>query len=275
MAFVSTFRRILAGSNNNSLSSSSFSWVRHCSALSSPKLFVSGLSRLTTNEKLQDAFAPFGELVDGVSAPNTTGTDIHSAIKGAVLVTIGCFSYACFMILQAVTLRTYQAELSLTAWICLMGTIEGTAVALVMEKGNPGAWAIGWDTELLTAAYSGIVCSAIAYYVGGMVMKTRGPVFVTAFSPLCMIIVAIMSTVIFAEQMYLGRVLGAVVICAGLYLVIWGKGKDIEYPSTPQVGDESTQPKLELSRNVKDSVGHEAITINNQGEQRRTFVETV
>ncbi|KAG2326552.1 hypothetical protein Bca4012_035501 [Brassica carinata] len=63
MAFVSTFRRIFAGSNN-SLSLSSFSWVRHCSTLSSPKLFVSGLSRLTTNEKLQDAFAPFGELVD-------------------------------------------------------------------------------------------------------------------------------------------------------------------------------------------------------------------
>ncbi|KAF8101863.1 hypothetical protein N665_0201s0173 [Sinapis alba] len=61
MAFVSTFRRIFAGSN---LSSSSSSWVRHCSTLTSPKLFVSGLSRLTTNEKLQDAFASFGELVD-------------------------------------------------------------------------------------------------------------------------------------------------------------------------------------------------------------------
>ena len=55
---------------------------------------------------------------------------------------------------QAVTLRTYPAELSLTAWICLMGTIEGTVVALVMEKGNPGAWAIGWDDKLLTATYS-------------------------------------------------------------------------------------------------------------------------
>ncbi|CAH8360871.1 unnamed protein product [Eruca vesicaria subsp. sativa] len=63
MAFVSSFRRIIAGSNN-SLSSSPSSWARHCSTLSSPKLFVSGLSRLTTNEKLQDAFAPFGELVD-------------------------------------------------------------------------------------------------------------------------------------------------------------------------------------------------------------------
>ncbi|KAL0671410.1 hypothetical protein Bca4012_034114 [Brassica carinata] len=185
----------------------------------------------------------------GASTQNIDGTDIHSAIKGA-----------------AVTLRTYPAELSLTAWICLMGTIEGTAVALVMEKGNPGAWAIGWDTKLLTATYSGIVCSAIAYYVGGMVMKTRGPVFVTAFSPLCMIIVAIMSTVIFAEQMYLGRVLGAVVICAGLYLVIWGKGNDYEFSSMPQPNDESTQPKLELSRNGKGSVNHEVITINNQGE---------
>lgn len=57
--------------------------------------------------------------------------------------------------------------------------------------------------------------------------------------------------------------------------MIWGKGKDYEYPSTPQVDDESPQPKLELSRNVKDSVDHEVVTINNQGEQRRTFVETV
>ena len=55
---------------------------------------------------------------------------------------------------QAFTLRTYPAELSLTAWICLMGTIEGAVVALVIEKGNPGAWAIGWDTKLITATYS-------------------------------------------------------------------------------------------------------------------------
>ncbi|XP_024003989.1 organelle RRM domain-containing protein 2, mitochondrial isoform X2 [Eutrema salsugineum] len=62
MAFVSTFRRVIAGSN--SLLSSPSSWARHCSTLTTPKLFVSGLSRLTTNEKLQDAFAPFGELLD-------------------------------------------------------------------------------------------------------------------------------------------------------------------------------------------------------------------
>lgn len=51
----------------------------------------------------------------------------------------------------------------------------------------------------------GIICSGVAYYVQGLVMKERGPVFVTAFSPLSMIIVAVMSSFMLAEIMYLGR----------------------------------------------------------------------
>ena len=51
-------------------------------------------------------------------------------------------------------MKTYPAELSLATWICLIGTIEGVVVALVMEKGNPSVWAIGWDTKLLTITYS-------------------------------------------------------------------------------------------------------------------------
>lgn len=55
---------------------------------------------------------------------------------------------------QAITLQTYPAELSLTAWICLMGTAEGAIVALVMERGNAAAWSINWDTKFLAALYS-------------------------------------------------------------------------------------------------------------------------
>lgn len=50
----------------------------------------------------------------------------------------------------------------------------------------------------------GIVSSGIAYYVQGIVMQKRGPVFVTAFSPLMMIIVAVMGSFILAEKIYLG-----------------------------------------------------------------------
>ena len=36
-------------------------------------------------------------------------------------------------------------------------------------------------------------------------MKERGPVFVTAFNPLCMIIVAVLGSIILGEEITLGR----------------------------------------------------------------------
>ena len=51
----------------------------------------------------------------------------------------------------------------------------------------------------------GIVSFGITYYVQGLVMKTRGPVFVTAFNPLCMIIVDALGSAILSEQIHVGR----------------------------------------------------------------------
>ncbi|KAL2457975.1 RNA-binding (RRM/RBD/RNP motif) family protein [Abeliophyllum distichum] len=68
MAFASAFRRILSGSSTPSpIFRSQFAWIRHNSTLptlTSPKLFISGLSRNTTDESLYNAFAPFGRLLD-------------------------------------------------------------------------------------------------------------------------------------------------------------------------------------------------------------------
>jgi hypothetical protein len=49
------------------------------------------------------------------------------------------------------------------------------------------------------------MCSGITYYVQGLVMKERGPVFVTAFNPLCMIIVAVLGSIILGDEITLGR----------------------------------------------------------------------
>ncbi|KAK3028827.1 hypothetical protein RJ639_038654 [Escallonia herrerae] len=150
----------------------------------------------------------------------------QTPINGALMIAAGCFCWAIFVVLQAITLKSYPAELSLAALICMMGAPQGTVLTLLVEKGNTAIWSIHWDTKLLAAAYSGIICSGASYYVSGLVLKEKGPVFFTAFNPLCMIIVAIMATFILAEQMDLGRVLGAIVIVVGLYLVIWGKAND-------------------------------------------------
>ncbi|KAE8099444.1 hypothetical protein FH972_017426 [Carpinus fangiana] len=65
MAFVSNIRRVLGGSSSaSSVLQSQFVSIRCNTTLTSPKLFISGLSRLTTDEKLKEAFSPFGQIVD-------------------------------------------------------------------------------------------------------------------------------------------------------------------------------------------------------------------
>ncbi|KAL6606855.1 hypothetical protein ACP70R_042508 [Stipagrostis hirtigluma subsp. patula] len=149
-----------------------------------------------------------------------------SWLNGTIMVVASCVCWAGFFILQSNTLQSYPAELSLTALICVMGTAMSGAVALVAERRNMAAWAIGFDTRLFTVVYSGIVCSGVAYYVQGLVTRARGPVFVTAFQPLCMIITAVMGSTILKEQITLGSIIGAAIIVVGLYSLIWGKSKD-------------------------------------------------
>ncbi|KAM7259985.1 hypothetical protein ACFE04_015726 [Oxalis oulophora] len=157
---------------------------------------------------------------------SAAANDQHWAL-GTLLLLLSCCGWSAFFILQSFTLKKYPAELSLTAWICLMGTLQNGVLSFIMER-DMSVWKLGFDNRLLAAAYSGVVCSGIAYYVQSVVIKTRGPVFVTTFSPLCMIITAFLGGLILAEDIRLGSVIGAVVIVTGLYTVVWGKSKDVK-----------------------------------------------
>ncbi|KAL0337884.1 UNVERIFIED_CONTAM: WAT1-related protein [Sesamum calycinum] len=141
-------------------------------------------------------------------------------VKGSILLILATLAWASFLHPSAI--------------VCFLGTLQSIAVTFVMEH-RPNAWAIGWDMNLLAAAYAGIVSSSIAYYVQGLVMQKRGPVFVTAFSPLMMIIVAIMGSFILAEKIYVGGVLGAALIVVGLYSVLWGKYKEFKEKEADEI----------------------------------------
>lgn len=189
-----------------------------------------------------------------IGLPWTHESDDHTSgssnshdqrIKGAVMVVAGNFGYALFYILQAHTLKSYPAGLSLTALICTLGTLMGTVVTFIAERSNTAIWALGWNAKLLGYVYGGVVSSGITYYVAGMIMKEKDPVFVTAFNPLALVIIAVLSSFIFAEQMTVGKVTGALVIVIGLYMVIWGKGKDYRKDNIEQQGNtEGNSPPM-------------------------------
>ncbi|XP_057971233.1 WAT1-related protein At2g37460-like isoform X2 [Malania oleifera] len=185
-------------------------------------------------------------------------TSARNTIKGSLLIIIGCFSWASSIIVQAITLRTYPAELSLTAWICLASTVEGAALALIMERGKATVWSLHWDVKLLAVLYNGMVGIGVAYYIQGLIVKARGPVFVTAFSPLSLVFVAILASFILNEHLYLGRIIGAIVIIIGLYLILWGKSKDYESSSPSTSNDHQTTSAVQqaaVSDNCNQTAG--------------------
>ncbi|XP_010091381.2 WAT1-related protein At4g08300 [Morus notabilis] len=201
---------------------------------------------------------------------STAEASQHHWVTGTLMLIGSCAGWSSFFIVQSFTLKKYPAELSLTAWICLMGVLEGGIVTFVFEH-DMHVWVLGWDSRLLAAVYSGVICSGIAYYVQGMVIRERGPVFVTSFSPLCMIITFALGAIVLAEQVHLGSIVGAIFIVFGLYTVVWGKSKD-PIASTAPLKDDKTQ-ELPITDTTAKPIAI-VTTINNNATSEMSKIST-
>ncbi|KAI0499040.1 hypothetical protein KFK09_019941 [Dendrobium nobile] len=147
-------------------------------------------------------------------------------IKGTLMVLVSCFSWSSFLILQANTLKSYPAKLSLTIMVSLVGAVTNAVIALVVEHGSFRPWILGWDMRLFAVIYSGVICTAFMYFLLGIVMKEKGPVFASAFNPLTMIMTNVLSSIFLSEKTALGTIIGASILVAGMYFILWGKSKD-------------------------------------------------
>ncbi|KAH9302106.1 hypothetical protein KI387_013689, partial [Taxus chinensis] len=103
----------------------------------------------------------------------------------------------------ALTIAKYQAPLSLTTLMCVLGTLQSTLVALLFEP-NLDVWILQWNFDLLCIIYSGTICSGIAFYIQTWCIYKKGPVFVAMFNPLLTVIVTVMSVIILHEKLHLG-----------------------------------------------------------------------
>ncbi|CAH2058583.1 unnamed protein product [Thlaspi arvense] len=188
-------------------------------------------------------------------------------LKASLFLLLASLSWASFFVLQASTLEKYSAHLSLSTMVCFMGTLQSLALTFVMEH-NPSALNIGFDMNLLASAYAGIMSSSIAYYVQGLMMQRKGPVFVTAFNPLVVVIVSIMSFFVLGQGIYLGGVIGVVVLTVGVYAVLWGK----------HVDDDGEVTLARLEDNVLEAVkccsGNNGVSIMPKIDEADEDVET-
>ncbi|CAL5354976.1 unnamed protein product [Camellia sinensis] len=176
-----------------------------------------------------------GAIIIGLYSGPTISSSFHSYVReqesglkedyieGSTYVFISVVSYVLYIILSGKVVMKYPAPLALTAYVCLTGAIINTGVALASEVRRKVSWSIGWNIKLLSYFYVGLVVSGLATYVQNMLIESKGPVFVTAFSPLSMILAILFGLIILGESVHLGSVIGAILIIGGLFTLLWGK----------------------------------------------------
>ncbi|KAF4374556.1 hypothetical protein G4B88_004808 [Cannabis sativa] len=146
-------------------------------------------------------------------------------LKGSLLTVSSCITWSIWYIMQAYTLKRYPAQLSLTTWMSFIGGAQ-SAVFTVFVQHSPSAWTIGFDIDLWSILYGGVVCSGLIIFIQLWCTEQKGPVFVTMFNPVGTILVAILAYFVLGERLYTGSILGALIVIVGLYMLLWGKDGD-------------------------------------------------
>ncbi|KAB1206972.1 hypothetical protein CJ030_MR7G008112 [Morella rubra] len=162
---------------------------------------------------------------------------------GCVMGVGSCLSSAVWLIIQAKMSEKYHCHCSSTALMCTMGAIQAVVFALCVER-DWSQWKLGWNIRLLTASFTGIIVSGLMVILTAWCLHMRGPLFVSIFSPLTLVSVSIVGSLVLDEKLHLGSILGAVLIVGGLYLVLWGKGKETKEITKPEPSEISRESEL-------------------------------
>lgn len=151
----------------------------------------------------------------------------ESWLKGSILTVASCITWSIWYIMQAYTLKRYPAQLSLTTWMNFVGAAQSALYTAIVHH-DRAAWTIGFNIDFWSTIYGGIVISGIVVFIQLWCTEEKGPVFVTMFNPLSTILVAILAYFALGEKLYMGSLVGAIIVIFGLYLLLWGKEHDKE-----------------------------------------------
>ncbi|XP_060669740.1 WAT1-related protein At3g28050 isoform X5 [Ziziphus jujuba] len=113
-------------------------------------------------------------------------------ILGGFLLAAESFSTSLWYILQLLLLKKYPAMLLLIAFYCFFETIQTALISLVMVK-DLSSWMLQPDIRLVAVLYS-----------------RKGPVFVSIFKPLSLVLTDVIGVIFLGEALYLGRIIRGV-----------------------------------------------------------------
>ncbi|KAL6180290.1 hypothetical protein ACLB2K_046954 [Fragaria x ananassa] len=155
---------------------------------------------------------------------SAAGNNANSFV-GPILIVISALGWAIWFNIQAKVSVMFPAPYTSTALMCFMASLECGLIAVCVEH-NRHAWALTNPMRLTASLYTGIMGSAVAFFLTSWCIQRKGPLYVSVFNPLLLIFVAVSSWALLHEKLYLGTAIGSILIVVGLYTVLWGKRKE-------------------------------------------------
>ncbi|KAK6915701.1 EamA domain [Dillenia turbinata] len=179
-----------------------------------------------------------------VGQTSTTGNSNNSHNNGNMflgpsLLLASCVARAGWLIIQARLSEKFAAPFTSTALMCLMACIKCVLIAVCFQH-NVSACVL-----FVNARICGF-CTGICLMT--WCIQRKGALYVSVFSPLLLIIVAVLSWALLNEKLYVGTsllfavqdaqslgstqlcrmIVGSMLIISGLYAVLWGVNKERE-----------------------------------------------
>ncbi|XP_010499130.1 PREDICTED: WAT1-related protein At1g25270-like [Camelina sativa] len=158
-------------------------------------------------------------------------TNHHVSIPGVLMVLGSNVSTSLWLLLQAKIGKELGGLYWNTSLMNAVGSFVCVIVALCSDC-DWNQWRLGWNITLLATLYSGIVVSGMVVPLVAWCIATKGALFVTVFSPIRLVIVALIGSFALEETLHLGSIIGAMIMVGGVYLVVWCKAQEKKNGST-------------------------------------------
>ncbi|KAL2523371.1 WAT1-related protein [Forsythia ovata] len=161
-----------------------------------------------------------------ISLPPSKTSAESNQIAGGTLLAASYVMVSIWYIYQTKVVKECPAELVVVFFYNLSSFIVSASVCLITEP-NLSAWKVKPNVQLISILYSGIIGSAFGTLVHTWGLHVKGPVYVALFRPLSIAIAAIMGVIFLGDNLYLGIVIGSIIISIGFYIVTWAKTKEV------------------------------------------------
>ncbi|XP_022776052.1 WAT1-related protein At5g40210-like [Durio zibethinus] len=157
-------------------------------------------------------------------------------IVGGFLLASHSVIFAIILNVQTWIIRGYPAEMMVTLICNIFVAILSSVVSVIVEK-DPNAWRLGLNMELIAIVYTAAFAVAFRSVVHKWALRKKGPIYVSMFKPLGMVIALAMGITFLGDKLYLGSLLGVAIIAIGFYAVIWGQAQEDKMVADTEICD--------------------------------------